>query len=35
MRNDAIRVIREIGMETGGNVQFAVNPTNGRMVLLK
>ena len=36
MRNDAIRVIREIGVETGGaNVQFAVNPTNGRMVVIE
>jgi carbamoyl-phosphate synthase large subunit len=36
MRNDSIRVIREIGVETGGaNVQFAVNPKNGRMVVIE
>ncbi|MBI4777702.1 carbamoyl-phosphate synthase large subunit [Candidatus Desantisbacteria bacterium] len=36
MRDAAIRVIREIGVETGGsNVQFAVNPSNGRMVVIE
>ena len=36
MRNQAIQVIREIGVETGGaNVQFAVNPKNGRMVVIE
>ena len=36
MRNDSIKVIREIGVETGGaNVQFAVNPKNGRMVVIE
>ena len=36
MRNDSINVIREIGVETGGaNVQFAVNPKNGRMVVIE
>ena len=36
MRNAAIAVIREIGVETGGsNVQFAVNPTNGRMTVIE
>src|ERR1700761_2637889 len=36
MRNAAIRVIREIGVETGGsNVQFAVNPQNGRMTVIE
>jgi carbamoyl-phosphate synthase large subunit len=36
MRNAAIKVIREIGVETGGsNVQFAVNPANGRMVVIE
>ncbi len=36
MRDAAIRVMREIGVETGGsNVQFAVNPTNGRMVVIE
>src|SRR5436305_15192974 len=33
MRDAAFAVIREIGVETGGsNIQFAVNPDNGRMV---
>jgi carbamoyl-phosphate synthase large subunit len=36
MRNAAIRVIREIGVETGGsNVQFAVNPVTGRMTVIE
>ncbi|WP_433972900.1 carbamoyl-phosphate synthase large subunit [Tunturiibacter lichenicola] len=36
MRDAAIRVIREIGVETGGsNVQFAVNPVNGRMTVIE
>ena len=36
MRNYSISVIREIGVETGGaNVQFAVNPKNGRMVVIE
>ena len=36
MRNQSIQVIREIGVETGGaNVQFAVNPENGRMVVIE
>ncbi len=36
MRDAAIRVMREIGVETGGsNVQFAVNPVNGRMVVIE
>ena len=36
MRDAAIKVIREIGVETGGsNVQFAVNPENGRMVAIE
>jgi carbamoyl-phosphate synthase large subunit len=36
MRDAAIRVMREIGVETGGsNVQFAVNPTTGRMVVIE
>src|SRR5512135_1404243 len=36
MRDAAIRVIREIGVETGGsNIQFAVNPLNGRMVVIE
>src|SRR5580698_780939 len=36
MRDAAIRVIREIGVETGGsNVQFAVNPLDGRMTIIE
>ncbi len=36
MRNAAIACIREIGVETGGsNIQFAVNPVNGRMVVIE
>jgi carbamoyl-phosphate synthase large subunit len=36
MRDDAFAVIREIGVETGGsNIQFAVNPDNGRMVVIE
>ena len=36
MRDAAIACIREIGVETGGsNIQFAVNPDNGRMVLIE
>src|SRR5215813_819320 len=36
MRNAAIKVIREIGVETGGsNIQFAVNPATGRMVVIE
>ncbi len=36
MRDAAIRVIREIGVETGGsNIQFAVDPKTGRMVVIE
>jgi len=36
MRDAAIRAIREIGVDTGGcNVQFAVNPVNGRLVMIE
>src|SRR5215467_1124423 len=36
MRDAAIAVIREIGVETGGsNIQFAINPGNGRMVVIE
>jgi len=36
MRNAAIAIIREIGVETGGsNIQFAVNPRDGRMVVIE
>lgn len=36
MRNASIAVLREIGVETGGsNVQFAVNPKDGRLVIIE
>ncbi|MSO91918.1 MAG: carbamoyl-phosphate synthase large subunit [Rhodospirillales bacterium] len=36
MRNASIAVLREIGVDTGGsNVQFAVNPENGRLVVIE
>ncbi|MDP6628284.1 MAG: carbamoyl-phosphate synthase large subunit [Candidatus Marinimicrobia bacterium] len=36
MRNCAIQCLRTIGVETGGsNVQFAVNPENGRMIIIE
>ena len=36
MRNWAIQCLRTIGVETGGsNVQFAVNPENGRMIIIE
>ncbi len=36
MRDAAMKVIREIGVETGGsNIQFAVNPSDGRMVVIE
>src|SRR5207249_12210508 len=36
MRDAAIAVIREIGVETGGsNIQFAVNPADGRLVVIE
>jgi carbamoyl-phosphate synthase large subunit len=36
MRTASIAVLREIGVETGGsNVQFAVNPADGRMVIIE
>ena len=36
MRDCAIRLIREIGVETGGsNIQFAIDPKNGRMVVIE
>ena len=36
MRDASIAVLREIGVETGGsNVQFAINPANGRMVVIE
>jgi carbamoyl-phosphate synthase large subunit len=36
MRDAAKAIIREIGVETGGsNIQFAVNPANGRMIVIE
>lgn len=36
MRDAAIDIIREIGVDTGGsNIQFAVNPDNGRMLVIE
>lgn len=36
MRDASFAVIREIGVETGGsNIQFAVNPQNGRMIVIE
>jgi len=36
MRDAAVAIIREIGVETGGsNIQFAVNPADGRMVVIE
>ena len=36
MRNASLAVLREIGVETGGsNVQFAINPEDGRMIVIE
>ena len=36
MRDAALKIIREIGVETGGsNIQFAINPLDGRMVVIE
>ena len=36
MRDASIKIIREIGVETGGsNIQFAINPQNGEMVVIE
>ena len=36
MRNASIAVLREIGVDTGGsNVQFALNPSNGRLIVIE
>ena len=36
MRDASLRIIREIGVDTGGsNIQFAVNPVDGRMVVIE
>jgi carbamoyl-phosphate synthase large subunit len=36
MRDMSIKVIREVGVDTGGcNIQFAINPQNGRMIVIE
>src|SRR5690606_21310951 len=36
MRTASIAILREIGVETGGsNVQFAISPTDGRMIVIE
>ena len=36
LRDLAINIIREVGVDTGGcNIQFAVNPTNGRIIVIE
>ncbi|MBI4594821.1 MAG: carbamoyl-phosphate synthase large subunit [Candidatus Tectomicrobia bacterium] len=36
MRDAAVKIIREIGVETGGsNIQFAINPNNGKLVVIE
>jgi len=36
MRDAAIKIIREVGVDTGGsNIQFAINPENGEMVVIE
>jgi carbamoyl-phosphate synthase large subunit len=36
MRDASIAIIREIGVDTGGsNIQFAINPQNGRMIVIE
>jgi carbamoyl-phosphate synthase large subunit len=36
MRDASLRIIREIGVDTGGsNIQFAVDPKNGRMIIIE
>lgn len=36
MRNASFKILREIGVDTGGsNVQFAINPNNGRMTVIE
>src|SRR5471030_1743692 len=36
MRDAALKIIREIGVETGGsNIQFATDPANGRMIVIE
>jgi len=36
MRDAALRIIREIGVDTGGsNIQFGLNPDNGEMIIIE
>jgi carbamoyl-phosphate synthase large subunit len=36
MRNASVAILREIGVDTGGsNVQFSINPNNGRMIVIE
>jgi len=36
MRDASLKIIREIGVETGGsNIQFSINPVNGRMIVIE
>jgi carbamoyl-phosphate synthase large subunit len=36
LRNASVAILREIGVDTGGsNVQFAINPVNGRMIVIE
>ena len=36
LRNASVAILREIGVDTGGsNVQFSINPTNGRMIVIE
>jgi len=36
MRDASVAIIREIGVDTGGsNIQFAINPENGRMIVIE
>ena len=36
MRNASMSILREIGVDTGGsNVQFAINPKNGRLIVIE
>ena len=36
MRNASVAILREIGVDTGGsNVQFSINPENGRMIVIE
>src|SRR5208283_1573409 len=36
LRDQSIRIIREIGVDTGGsNIQFAINPKSGRIIVIE